>query len=51
MYQAPPEQTAQIQHDEKEKHWWDLDDDRKKELLVRHIDILRIECTPADHSI
>ena len=34
VYQPPQEQQTQIQHEEKDKHWWDLDEDRKKELLV-----------------
>lgn len=29
-----PEQTVEVTHEEKKKNWFDLDDDRKKQIEV-----------------
>ncbi|KAJ7287368.1 carbohydrate-binding module family 12 protein [Mycena rebaudengoi] len=33
-YDRPPGQTVDIPHEEQKKHWYDLDDDRKKQLEI-----------------
>ncbi len=34
-YSNHPDQTVEVTHEEQKKKWWDLDDERKKQLKVR----------------
>lgn len=43
-----PDQTIEVPHDEQEKKWWDLKDDRKKQLEVQISLILT--CCRATHD-